>query len=624
MPLWTQHWRLAAIFIVVSLFFLTCGTTAQAADRGAPGLESLLSVETFETPQLLAQNDAPAKLSPKEIVDRGPGGYFSIIKLILVALVFWYWVFVSDRMNVDGIRFGEKTEMDPEIWNPINLGSFLVGFIATISIPIFLIGFPLYLIAAVTPTLVYFFMRRSKLAANERLAKNIASGKQALKSGGGTAVMQDEILPQDEGANVSFSPAGADRQAKQVNLIRARQGHGFIHFKNFVADLVDRRAETVLLDYTAQAVSVRLELDGVWQQLQPMDRQTGDALLACAKQLAGLNPQDRRGQQKGKFGFGYTSTKAQIEILSQGVQTGERVQIKFLRKSKGPMNLGEMGMWPEMFSKLAGHLSQPGLSIISAPAKHGLTTNWIGSLLASDRVTRDMVAFLAEGDTEFNIENISPHFYPAGESPLETIRKTMLTQPEGLVFPTIPDSATLDELTRLVVEEGRAVYTHLPSSSAAEAILRLYQMAGNKEQFAKAVTVATCQKLARRLCETCKQAVQAPPKLIQQLGGDPQKQNSLYNHFTGPPPGQVDEKGEPIVIPPCRTCSAYGYSGRIGYFEIISMTDQLRKFMLKNPDVKSLAAAAKKLGNPTLTEQAYRLGLVGLTSVAEIQRSLKS
>ena len=631
MPLRTQHWRLAAIFIVVSLFFLTCGTSVQAAEGCASGLGSLFSGETIGTVEpllepisLLAQKNDPAKFTTKEIVDRGPGGYFSIIKLILIALVFWYWVFVSNWMNVDGIRFGEKTEMDPELWNPINLGSFLVGFVATISIPIFLIGFPLYVIAAVTPTLVYFIIRRGRLSENESLAKNIASGKAALKSGGATAVMQEEVLPQDEGANVSFSPAGDDRQQKQVNLIRARQSHGFIHFKDFVADLVERRAETVLLDYTAQGVAVRLELDGVWQQLQPMDRQTGDAMLACAKQLAGLNPQDRRGKQKGKFGFAYASTKAQLEVLSQGVQTGERVQLKFLRKSKGPMNLGEMGMWPEMFKTLASHLSQPGLSIISAQPQQGLSTNWTGSLLAADRVTRDMVAFLPEGDTEFNVENITPHYYPAGESPLETMRKTMLAQPDGLVFPTIPDAATLDELTRQVVVEGRAVYTHLASGSAAEAILRLYQLAGDKEQFAKALSVATCQKLARRLCETCKQQVQAPPKLIQQLGGDPQKQNWLYNHFTGPPPGQVDENGEPIVIPPCRTCSAYGYVGRIGYFEMIVMTDQLRNFMLKKPDVKALAAAAKKLGNPTLTQQAYRLGLAGLTSVGEIQRSLKS
>ena len=621
MPFGTQHWRLAAIFIVVSLFFLACGESVRAGDFCAPELTSSLS---FDTIPLLAQDDKPAELTPEEIIDRGPGGYFSIIKLILIALVFWYWVFVSDRMNVDGIRFGEKTEMDPEIWNPINFGSFLVGFFAAITIPIFLIGFPLYLIAAVTPTLVYFFMRRSRLAEDETLAKNIATGKAALKSGGGAGAMQDEILPQDEGADVSFSSAGADRQQKQVNLIRARQSHGYVFFKDLVADLVDRRAETVLLDYTAQGVALRLDVDGVWQQLQPMDRQTGDALLECAKFLAGLNPQDRRGQQRGKFGFAYKSTKAQLELTSQGVQTGERVQLKFLRKSKGPMNLGEMGMWPEMFTKLVGHLNQPGLSIVSAPPQHGLSTSWTATLLASDRVTRDIVAFLPEGDTEFNHENITPHYYPAGESPLEAIRKAMLTQPDGMVVPTIPDSATLDELTRQVVVEGRVVYTHLQSGSAAEAIMRLYQMAGNKEQFAKAVSVATCHKLARRLCETCKQTIPVQPKLIQQLGGDPKQQTTLCNHFTGPPPGQVDENGEPIVVPPCPVCNAYGYVGRIGYFEMISMTDQLRKFMLKKPDVAALAAAAKKLGNPTLTQQAYRLGLVGLTSVSEIQRSLKS
>jgi len=621
MPFWTRNGRLAAIFIVVSLFFLTCGgESVQAAGVTAPGLHGFLSIETI---QLLGQEES--SFTPEEIVDRGPGGYFSIIKLILIVLVFWYWVFVSERMNLDGIRFGEKTKLDPELWNPINVGSFVVGFFFAISIPIFLLGFPIYLIAAVTPTLVYFFIRRSKLAADPNLAKNIASGAAAIKSGGGNmAAMQEEILPQDEGAAVSFTPAGADGKEKQVNLIRARQSFGYTDFKNLMAELADRRAETVLLDYTAQAATVRLQIDGVWQQLPPMDRQTGDGVLASAKFMAGLNPQERRQQQKGQYGFAYRDTKAKIEILSQGVETGERVQLKLLKKSKGSMNLGQLGMWPEMFNTLVGHLNAPGLIIVSAPPQQGLTTSWHATLLAADRVTRDIVAFVPEGDTELNLENITPHHFPVGGSPLETIRKALLTQPEGLVFPTITDSATLDELTRQVVVEGRTVFTHLQSRSAAEAILRMYQMAGDKEQFTKAVTVATCQKLARRLCETCKQSIQVQPKLIQQLGGDPRTQNTLFNHFTGPPPGSVDENGDPIEIPPCKTCSAYGYIGRVAYFETISMTDQLRTFMLKKPDVNAVAAAAKKLGNPTLTQQAYRLGLVGLTSVSEIQRSLKS
>ena len=621
MPFWTRNGRLAAIFIVVSLFFLTCGVeSAQAQGISAPGFASFLSIESFP---LLAQ-EAAKPVDAEAIVDRGPGGYFSLIKIILIVLVFWYWVVVSDRMNLDGIRFGEKTKMDPDLWNPINLGSFLLGFFLAISIPIFLLGFPLYLVAAVTPSLVYFFIRRSKLTADPSLAKNVASGKTAIKSGGNLAVMEQEVLPQDEGANVSFSPAGADAKEKQVNLIRARQSFGFPQLKDLIAELTTRRAETVVLDYTAQAATIQLEIDGVWQQLPTMDRQTGDGVLASAKYLAGLNPQERRNQQKGQFGFSYRNKKAKIEIVSQGVQTGERVQLKLIQKSKAAMNLGQLGMWPETFRVLVDHMNAPGLVIISAPPKQGLSASWTAALSAADRVTRDVVGVVSESEGEFNHENITPHYYPVGGSPVETIRKVVMTQPEGLVVPTISDAATLDEVTRQVVVEGRSVLTHLQSASAAEAILRLYQLAGDKEQFVKAVTASTCQKLARRLCETCKQSIQVQPKLIQQLGGDPSKQNSLFNHFTGPPPGQVDEKGEPIVIPPCKTCSAYGYIGRIAYFEMISMTDQLRKFMLKNPDVNNLAAAAKKLGNPTLTQQAYRLGLVGLTSVAEIQRSLKS
>ncbi len=617
MQLWNQNWRLAAICIVASLFFLAGNASAQAASpEWAVGPISMNNV--VHAP--LAQS------SWNEAVFRGPGGYLSWIKLSMLVVVFLIWVVVSDRMNQDALLFGKKTKMNAELWNSLNVGGFLLAFFLAISIPIFWIGFPLYFLAATVPGICYFVVRRGKIKSSSTLANKIASEKAAIKAGdtGIVVPIVHEALPQDEGALVEFSAAGQDQSAKQANLIRARQSHVFPLVKDMVADILTRRGESVLLDCTAQAMGRKMQVDGSWHALETLDRETGDALLASLKYLAGLNPQDRSSRQKGAFGFEFEGFKGKIEVRSQGNQTGERIQLKINQKSTGYMNLGQLGMWPEMFEQLMTHMNAPGLVIVSAPPSNGLSTSWNAALMGSDRVTRDCISFVEAGDTEQNFENITRNEFPAGESVLPTMRRALLAQPDCLVFPHIKDAETLDELTRQVTEEGRSVITHMPGRSASEALLRLYAMAGDRERFAKALTAVTCQKLTRRLCETCKQQVQVAPKLIQQLGGNPKKQDTLFNHFTGPPPGTVDEKGQPIVIPPCETCSAFGYIGRIAFFELIEVNDQLRSVLVKQPKLEKIVAAAQKLGNLSLAQQAYRLALVGLTSVSEIQRTLKS
>ena len=138
------------------------------------------------------------------ILNRGPGGYLSLGKIGLIALVFLLWVRLADWMNRDSIKLLRRLEMDPAIWNPINVGSFLIGFVCAISVPMFLVGYPIFVVAALVPPLAYFLTRRAKLADNPSVAR-------ALSAKGGEEA-DIEALPQDDGVRVDFSPAGKQQQ----------------------------------------------------------------------------------------------------------------------------------------------------------------------------------------------------------------------------------------------------------------------------------------------------------------------------------------------------------------------------------------------------------------------------
>ena len=136
---------------------------------------------------------------------------------------------------------------------------------------------------------------------------------------------------------------------------------------------------------------------------------------------------------------------------------------------------------------------------------------------------------------------------------------------------------------------------------------------------------ATCQRLVRRLCDDCKQKVKTPPKTIQQLGGNPKKQNWLYTHWRLPPPEQrVDEKGREIEFPPCPTCGGLGYIGRIAVFEMLEVNDAIRATLKSQPKVDAVEQVARKSGKASISQQTYKLVLLGVTSLAEAQRMLKA
>ncbi len=546
----------------------------------------------------------------------GPGGYLSWIKLLVIGVVYLIWVRTSDWINRDAMKIGDKTNLKQEIWNPIVVFSFLIGFLCVISIPIFLAGLPIYLLTAWVPLLVYFVQRRGKLQSDPSIAQQLK-----LQPG---QTPPPRVLPQDEGAEINFSAAGDDKSQKQANLIRARQSSAFAEMKDFLVMNQFKRAEQVLLDYTRDAVNGRLLVDGTWHAIEPMDRETGDAILESLKNLAGLNPQERRAKQSGGFGFKSDQGKTELQLTTQGVPTGERAQLLYKLGGKDEMNFSELGMFPDMVEQIKSTLDGNGIAIVSAPRGNGLSTSWKGALATTDRLTRDCISLIDASEKDTDVENIVVNLYDLAKEPqLETLNAQLLTQPDFVAVPKVEDAATMDRLVQQASGET-TVLLRASAKSASEALLRAYSQAGDRKKFLAALNNVTCQRLARRLCSECRVEVRVQPAIIQKLGGNPKTQGTIFNHWQLPPPEQrVDEKGREIEFPPCKACGGIGYIGRIAVFEMITRNDQLRQFIGKNPKVDAIEKAAAKLGKASLAKQTYKLVLLGVISLAEAQRVLK-
>jgi type II secretory ATPase GspE/PulE/Tfp pilus assembly ATPase PilB-like protein len=558
---------------------------------------------------------------------RGPGDYLAWYKILCCALVFIFWVRTTDWINRDSLEIGEAIGMPAMIWNPIAVFPFLVVFLfATLTIPLFAVGFPLLLVAYIAPLTTYILMRNARVTDEQKVLtpshirdwfKGLASGRKRKK--------KEILAPHEQGPPVKLTARGASTpQIDQANQLMARQSPGYVTVKELLGDALFRRVSRILLDYSKEAVAARYDIDGVWHNVEPRDRESGDVMLAVMKKLANLNMEERRARQEGDFDVSFMENKYTCHLTSQGTKTGERVIIDIIPKKSPFEQLDDLGMRDKIRDELKAALAEKqGLVIMSAMPTGGLRTTWNLALRATDRYMRDFAAIEDKTKPVTHVENVEVHTFDpqSDDQTIETLfPKVALREPDVFVLPEIDHAQVLNLVCKQVNEEGRLAVIGVRAKDSAEALLRVLAVKPDVEQFAQAVTCVLNQRLVRRLCETCRQAYEPPADLLQKLGIPPGRVQVLFREYQPPPPGQKRPKGEPEI---CPDCGGLGYKGRVAVYELTKVDDRLRQGLLGQPQLETIRKLARQSGNRTLQEEGILLVARGITSLTELQRVLK-
>ena len=379
------------------------------------------------------------------------------------------------------------------------------------------------------------------------------------------------------------------------------------------------------MDFSQHACAIRYQIDGNWEQLPPLDRETGDAMLYALKQLCLMKPTDRRSAQTGSLGLKVGKQKFNMNLQSQGVQTGERVLAR-IESEKIPFErMADLGMRDKMYAVFKEKLDDSGnIVLVTAPKGEGLTTTWITALNAADRYLRDFQSFEDETRPEPETININANFYggETGLTQLERLRKSVLKEPDVLIFPELPEPEVLQIAITQVEKNEKQIYCRTVADSAMQALTNfLARYKDSAPSIVAAVGAVLSQKLVRRLCDNCKLGYEPPPQLLKQLGIPPGRVALLYQPFIPPPiEQQVDENGRPAPITPCHVCGGRGYFGRIAVFELLTPGDQLRGALLKTQDLSQLNQIAKSEGHRGIQAEAILTVARGLTSLDELKR----
>lgn len=432
--------------------------------------------------------------------------------------------------------------------------------------------------------------------------------------------MFDEFTPP-----IEFTAAGKTPEEQKTNLKIVKPSPGFDPTVELVSDAIIKNADVTVLDFNPKQVVIRFQIDGLWHSGAPMDRETGDYMLASLKQLAGLDYRERRARQEGSFQTLFLKTKQKFKLVSQGIQTGERVAL-YLDYKRPPLDTVEQqGMRPSMLKNLQPILndSSTGLVLVTGVPGEGYTTVWRGVLDACDRLTRDYFVLEEKGKLEPEVINIYPiEFDPAkGENAMSPINQLLLREPDVLAFPELTDGNLLNQIIDLSVNKSIPMFTRIPGKHCIDAMLRVLLLKPDVEKFADRINCVVAMRLIRLLCDDCKIGFQPHPALLQKLGLPPGRVAQLYKPFVFKP-GMVDENEEEIE--PCATCSGIGYRGRTGLFEMLTVTPELKQALVASPQAGKLAAIAKRQGHISMQMEGIVMVAGGRTSVDELQRVLKS
>ncbi|MDO4559117.1 MAG: ATPase, T2SS/T4P/T4SS family, partial [Planctomycetia bacterium] len=328
-------WSLRMVLLVVMVFTVVIALTAAPSVAG----------DVFAS--------GVATVVPGQAGDgggSGGGGSIMINPLFwgLPLIFLFLWVYTTNWASIDAQEL-EDAVLEYRKWNPILVFTFVAAWMAHYLIPIFWVGFPLVVLGWLVPILVYCLGYRNPLVEDHQ--KVLTSDHLRfwfathLKIG-----TKERVDPRDLGP-VKIVPASKDSQENTTRNFAARESVGYIDVKQFLVDLLSRRADAVMLDFTAESVSIRYLVDGLWAAGESLPREQGDAILEAIKLLCGMNPEERRAKQSGKFIGEYTVFRPTVfTAVDKAMEKyrKERTTLMMRKLAGGEMTLEELSRHVKM------------------------------------------------------------------------------------------------------------------------------------------------------------------------------------------------------------------------------------------------------------------------------------
>jgi type IV pilus assembly protein PilB len=366
------------------------------------------------------------------------------------------------------------------------------------------------------------------------------------------------------------------------------------------------RASDIHVEPTEDRIRVRYRVDGALHDVLSLPGSIGPAIASRLKIMAAMNIVERRRPQDGQISLQIEGRDVDIRVSTTAVVGGEKVVMRLLDKSRPLYELAQLGMPDDLAGRYRSLLHSPyGMVICAGPTGSGKTTTLYASLGELNNPERNIMTIEDPVEYTFPTINQIQINEQAGITFANGLRSILRQDPDIILVGEVRDVDT----ARIAVQSaltGHSVLSSLHATDSVAALYRLLDMGIESFLVTAAVTGVVAQRLVRRVCTSCREAYQPTPEEL-----------AFLDDFGGAEPadGYVHGAG-------CNFCAHTGYLERIGVYELMAVTDAVRELILDRGSHSDLRKLCRAQGTRSLQEESVRLVETGVTTLAEVMRSI--
>lgn len=375
----------------------------------------------------------------------------------------------------------------------------------------------------------------------------------------------------------------------------------------------DNKASDVHIEPEEEDSVVRFRIDGVLQDVLRLPKPMHERVITRIKVLSRLRTDEHMGAQDGKMQLKLGNEELDIRVSLVPIVEGEKAVLRLLTSHFRAFGLADLGMIKKDLEKVKSGFTKPyGMILSTGPTGSGKSTSMYAILKILN--TREKNIATIEDPVEYQIEGLNQIQVnvKANLTFANGLRSILRQDPDIIYVGEIRDQETADIAINSAMT-GHLVLSTLHTNNAATALPRLLDMKIEPFLVASTVNVIIGQRLVRTICEKCKVSKMVKvSELGQKIGPD-----LLKRHFG------IGEEVRMFMGQGCPVCHGTGYSGRIGIFEILSVTPTIQKLINSKADSDEIEKKAIEEGMSTMIEDGLDKVQRGLTTIDEILRATK-
>jgi len=423
----------------------------------------------------------------------------------------------------------------------------------------------------------------------------------------------DQLLDNSSGLNLSdeefkeFSDVEIDTSdgTKDNDVADEKEDAPIIVYINkILMDAIRKGASDLHFEPYEFTYRIRFRIDGILHEVAAPPQALATRISARVKVMARLDIAEKRKPQDGRIKLKITKKKSiDFRVSTLPTLWGEKIVMRILDSSSAMLGIDVLGYEAEQKELYLNALAQPqGMILVTGPTGSGKTVSLYTGLNILNKPERNIST--AEDPVEINLVGINQVQINARADMTfaNALRAFLRQDPDVVMVGEIRDLETA-EISIKAAQTGHLVLSTLHTNSAPETLTRLLNMGVPAYNVASSVTLIIAQRLARRLCNNCKQPEELPEQeLIRQGFSEQQSKELTLFKANG-----------------CELCTE-GYKGRVGIYEVMQITPEIAQIIMRGGNSLEIAQKSKEQGFNNLRLSGLRKAAKGITSLAEINR----